>query len=272
MMLASLTACGSGSDPEKVTFVLDWTPNTNHTGIYVAQEMGYFEEEGLEVEIAQPPEDSSVALVASGKADFSISFQGFMQATPVDSVAVYALFDNEEVGSSSKQGADSTFMTDVFMRIAAALGLTDAQARAAISGSFMVSADNAHAVHPNHPEKYDASNRTFINGGVVIKHNANQKYTTDGVSSAVFASICEKAGVPVQHFANRSDVLGGSTLGNIASNHVSMNSVDIGLAQLAMHSAYETAGVKDLSYMVDALSAFYQTDVQVLSDGTVKLV
>ena len=199
------------------------------------------------------------------------SMQAFVSAPAQRHVNVCAVFDNEEVGSSSKQGADSTFMTDVCMRICASLGLSDAQARAAIAGSFMVSADNAHGVHPNHPEKYDMGNRTFLNGGVVIKHNANQKYTTDGVSAAVFASICEKAGVPVQHFANRSDVLGGSTLGNIANNHVSMNTVDIGLAQLAMHSAYETAGVKDIAYMVDALKCFYQTDVCVLEDGAIAL-
>jgi len=199
------------------------------------------------------------------------SAQAFVQAQAEGHVNMCAVFDNEEVGSSSKQGADSTFLSDVCMRIAAALGLSDAQARAAIAGSFLVSADNAHAVHPNHPEKYDVSNRTFMNGGVVIKHNANQKYTTDGVSAAIFASVCEKAGVPVQHFANRSDVLGGSTLGNIASNHASMNSVDIGLAQLAMHSAYETAGIRDVTYMVDALKAFYQTDIRVNADGCVTL-
>jgi hypothetical protein len=139
------------------------------------------------------------------------SMQAFAAAPAAGHVNMCAVFDNEEVGSSSKQGADSTFLTDVCMRIAASAGLSDAQARAAIAGSFMVSADNAHGVHPNHPEKYDMGNRTFLNGGVVIKHNANQKYTTDGVSAAVFASVCEKAGVPVQHFANRSDVLGGST-------------------------------------------------------------
>jgi len=199
------------------------------------------------------------------------SLKAFLSAKAENHVNVYAVFDNEEVGSSTKQGADSTFLSDVLTRLSAALGLTDSQIRAAIAGSFMVSADNAHGVHPNHPEKFDMGNRTFMNGGVVIKHNANQKYTTDGVSNAVFASICEKAGVPVQHFANRSDVLGGSTLGNIANTHASMNTVDIGLAQLAMHSAYETAGAKDVGYMVDALSMFYRTDVRVVADGVVEL-
>ena len=121
----------------------------------------------------------------------------------------------------------------------------------------MVSADNAHAVHPNHPEKFDKQNRTYMNQGVVIKHNANQKYTTDAVSSARFTLICERAGVPVQHFVNRSDLPGGSTLGNISNTHVSMDTVDIGLAQLAMHSLYETAGTKDLEYLISALKEMW---------------
>ena len=149
----------------------------------------------------------------------------------------------------------------------AALGADDAALRAAACRSFMVSADNAHAVHPNHPEKYDAENRVFMNGGVVIKHNANQKYTTYAVSIAVFSEICARAGVPVQHFSNRSDVLGGSTLGNIANTHLSMNTVDIGLAQLARHSSYETAGTADVEYMIKALRAFYGTEIRMTGDG-----
>ena len=195
------------------------------------------------------------------------SLCAFLEAAPQANTQVFAMFDNEEVGSSSKQGADSTLLGDVFHRVAAALGATDAQARAAMAASFMVSADNAHAVHPNHPETYDAQNRTFMNRGVVIKHSANQKYTTDAVSDAIFSRICERAGVPVQHFANRSDLLGGSTLGSIANTQVSMNTVVIGLAQLAMHSAYETAGTKDVTYMIDALRAFYQTRIEICGDG-----
>ena len=177
------------------------------------------------------------------------------------------MLDNEEVGSGSKQGADSTFLGDVLARAASALGKSADDIRAMIASSFMVSADNAHAVHPNHPEKYDAGNRTYMNGGVVIKHNANQKYTTDAVSCAIFEGICAGAGVPVQHFANRSDVLGGSTLGNIANAHTSMNTVDIGLAQLAMHSSYETAGCQDAAMMVRALTAFYSAQIDTLGDG-----
>ena len=136
----------------------------------------------------------------------------------------------------------------------------------------MISADNAHAVHPNHPEKYDEDNRVYMNRGVVIKSNANQKYTTDGLSAAVFERICREAGVPVQFFANRSDVPGGSTLGNIANTHASMNTVDVGLAQLSMHSACETAGARDLEYMVRAMQAFYESEIDVGEDGTLSLI
>ena len=174
-----------------------------------------------------------------------------------EAIQVCAVFDNEEVGSRTRQGADSTFLRDTLTRAGFALGAPDWEIRAAMADGFMVSADNAHALHPNHPEKYDRQNRVFMNGGVVIKHNANQKYTTDAVSDARFTLICEKAGVPVQHFANRSDIPGGSTLGNISNAHVSMSTVDIGLAQLAMHSACETAGTKDPDYLIRAMEAFW---------------
>ena len=174
-----------------------------------------------------------------------------------DAVNVCAVFDNEEVGSATRQGAASSFLYDTLTRLGFALGASDGEIRAAVAGGFMVSADNAHAVHPNHPEKFDKQNRAYMNRGVVIKHNANQKYTTDAVSSACFTLLCEKAGVPVQHFVNRSDLPGGSTLGNISNTHVSMDTVDIGLAQLAMHSVYETAGTKDLEYLIKSLKALW---------------
>jgi len=199
------------------------------------------------------------------------SLCAFADAPVGNHVNVLSVFDNEEVGSSTRQGADSSFLTDTLARIAAGLGWNDEQTRAAISASFMVSADNAHAVHPNHPEVYDADNRVYMNGGVVIKHNANRKYTTDGISCAIFSAICEKAGVAVQHFANRSDLPGGSTLGNIANTHASMNTVDIGMAQLAMHSCYETAGAQDIAYMTDALRAFYTTHIVTHADGAYAL-
>ncbi len=178
-------------------------------------------------------------------------------STPRDMINVCAVFDNEEVGSGSRQGADSGFLYDTLTRLGFALGASDGEIRAAMAGSFLVSADNAHAVHPNHPEKSDKQNRPVMNGGIVIKHNANLKYTTDALSSARFALVCEKAGVPVQHFANRSDIAGGSTLGHISTAHVSVESVDIGLAQLAMHSVCETAGTKDLPMLVRALEEMW---------------
>ncbi len=180
---------------------------------------------------------------------------------------VYCLFDNEEGGSQTKQGAASTFLYDVLNRIAAACGLNAAELARRIASSFLVSCDNAHAVHPNHPEYQDKNHAVYMNGGVVVKYNANQKYTTDAVSAGLFGLICERAGVPVQRYANRADMAGGSTLGNIANTQVSLNTIDIGLPQLAMHSAYETAGAKDTELMVKALTAFFGTEIRMNRDG-----
>ena len=195
------------------------------------------------------------------------SLCGFVAAEGAKHINMYCVFDNEEVGSGTRQGADSTFMADVIERIADCLGASREEMRAALASGFLVSADNAHAMHPNHPEKADAKNRPFMNEGIVIKFSANQKYTTDGVSHAIFADICKKAGVPVQYFANRSDSLGGSTLGNISGSHVSIPTVDIGLAQLAMHSSYETAGTLDAEYMAKGLKAYYEAEFTMTDDG-----
>ncbi len=197
------------------------------------------------------------------------SLQAFLQAGNDRVVNVYCCFDNEEVGSNTKQGAMSTFLTDVLERINAGLGRTREEYLQAQARSYLVSCDNAHAVHPNHPQKTDAENCVWMNRGVVIKESANQKYTTDAFSRAVFAQICELADVPVQAFANRSDSAGGSTLGNLSNTQVSLHAVDIGLAQLAMHSSYETAGVSDTEYMIRALQMFYQTDIRVEGAGRV---
>ena len=160
-----------------------------------------------------------------------------------------------------------TFLSDTLKRIVLSLGGMEESYYAALASSFMLSADNAHVMHPNHPEYSDSQNMTFMNQGIVVKFNANQKYTTDAVSEAVFHAICEKAGVPVQHYANRSDLAGGGTLGNISGSHVSINTLDIGLAQLAMHSCYETAGVKDVDYMIRGMKAFYETEIESTQDG-----
>ena len=199
------------------------------------------------------------------------SLKGFLEVENDKNINVYACFDNEEVGSGTKQGAASTFLYDVLWRANKALGNTEEEYYRAVAGSFMLSCDNAHAVHPNYKQKTDATNCVYMNDGIVVKSHAGQKYTSDAVSVAVFKMICEKAGVPVQFFANRSDEAGGSTLGNIAMAQVSMNTVDIGLPQLAMHSAYETAGVKDTEYMIKAVKTFYGSHITTASDGNYML-
>lgn len=191
------------------------------------------------------------------------SLNGFITAKGGGAVNIYCCFDNEEVGSNTKQGAMSTFLRDTLRRINSLLGKTEEEYHAAIARSFMVSFDNAHALHPNHPEKYDVGNRCFMNKGIVIKENAAQKYTTDAFSRAVFKEICSRAKVPCQLFANRSDSAGGSTLGNLSNMQVSLHSVDIGLAQLAMHSAYETAGSRDTEYAIEALRVYYSSMIEI---------
>ncbi len=193
---------------------------------------------------------------------------GFLQAKPGNSVPVFAIFDNEEVGSLTKQGANSTFLEDTLTRICFSCGKDIEEQKKVIASSFMVSADNAHAVHPNHGEKADPVNRPQMNKGIVIKFNANQKYTTDAVAQAYFKDICNSAEVPTQSFTNRSDMLGGSTLGNLSNSHVSLNTVDIGLAQLAMHSCYETAGTKDTEYLAKAMQKFFSSSFIQEEEGT----
>ncbi len=192
------------------------------------------------------------------------SLMGFLAASEKceensDHIAVFCAFDNEETGSVSRQGAASTFLQDTLLRINECLGRTQEEYRMALDDSFMISCDNAHAVHPNHPEMADPVNRPKMNGGIVIKYNANQKYTTDAVSGAVFKHLCRLADVPYQVYTNRSDIAGGSTLGNISNTQVSLRCVDIGLAQLAMHSPYETAGIKDTWYLQRLAEVFYRT-------------
>ena len=185
------------------------------------------------------------------------SMEGLLRAQNHESIAVHCVMDNEEVGSGTKQGAASTFLKDTLLRINMGLGRTYEEYLMTLAGSFMVSADNAHALHPNYTDKTDPTNHPVLNKGIVIKFNANQKYCTDAVSAAIFKELCTKAGVPYQTFVNRSDVAGGSTLGNISNTQVPMNTVDIGLPQLAMHSPYETAGVKDTEYLVRAAEELF---------------
>lgn len=186
------------------------------------------------------------------------AFRGYTMGPKQKHIAVFALFDNEEVGSGTRQGAASTFLADTLTRLTEALGLTQSQKLAMLARSFMISADNAHAVHPNYASESDPVNRPVINGGIVIKFNAQQKYCTDGYSAAHFRALCQDANVPTQVFTNRSDRLGGSTLGNLSNLQVALPSVDIGLPQLAMHSSYETAGIKDTAYLVMAAAKFFE--------------
>ena len=194
--------------------------------------------------------------------------QGFIQADETDTIPVLAVLDSEEVGSATNQGADSTFLADTLSRICGCLQLEEKQV---LSGSFLVSADNAHAVHPNHPELSDANNAPLPGAGVVIKFNANGRYTTDGLSAAVFRKICQNAQVPVQTYCNRADIAGGSTLGAISLSHVSVPSVDIGLAQLAMHSCYETMAAKDIEDLVSAVCAFYGASIRDDGEGNLEI-
>ena len=194
--------------------------------------------------------------------------EGFLAAKEGGSVPVLCVFNNEEVGSGTRQGADSTFLTDVLERVSTALGR---DWRTMAANSFMVSADNAHAVHPAHPELYDGVERPVLNGGVVLKYNANQKYTTDAVSGAVFRETCRTAGVPVQRYSNRADLPGGSTLGNISSAHLSIPTVDIGLPQLAMHASYEVAGSRDTADLVKVMTAYFGRSFRYLPDGGMTL-
>ena len=185
------------------------------------------------------------------------SLKGFLTAPKQSFMTVHCVLDNEETGSATKQGAASTFLYDTLTRAYRSLHMTEEDYLIHLADSFMISADNAHAVHPNYTDKADPSNRPFLNGGIVIKFNAGQKYCTDGISAAMFRDICQKAQVPVQTFTNRSDMAGGSTLGNISNTRVALNTVDIGLPQLAMHSPYETAGINDTEYLIKAAEKFF---------------
>ena len=213
--------------------------------------------------------------IASGRLDdlqcAFASLKGFLEAAPKDSVAVHCVFDNEEVGSGTKQGAAGTFLRDTLRRIASAFGKTEEEYLMSLASSFLVSADNAHAVHPNHADKADPTNRIYLNKGIVIKYSANQKYTTDAVSGAIMRVICEHAGVPYQTFTNRSDMPGGSTLGNISQSQVALNTVDVGLPQLAMHSPYETAGAMDTAYLAAAAKVLFSSSLEETGSGELAL-
>ena len=190
--------------------------------------------------------------------------QGFLNAEGGSSIPVLCVFDSEEVGSSSVQGAASKLLETALSRICESLDLDE---HIMLSNSFMISADNAHAIHPNHPELADASNAPVINEGVVLKFNANLRYSTDGVAAAIFRKVCQKAECKVQTYCNRADIPGGSTLGNISLSHVSVPTADIGLPQLAMHSCYETAGVQDALDLEKIMEVYYASSLEVSEES-----
>ena len=192
------------------------------------------------------------------------TLQGFLMAKQARNIPVLGIFDNEEIGSETRQGAGSMFLPDTLQAIAEALG---ADYRKLLTASFMLSCDNGHGLHPNHPELADRTQAPILGQGIIIKHSP--RYTTDGISTAVFTQICEKAHVPLQHYCNRPDQLGGATLGNIANTKAGMMSADIGMAQLAMHSSFETAGCADVGYMIRAIQAMYETALTVESESIV---
>ena len=262
----------------KYNFAVDMQPLYGEKGGFhrrIAEAAGVAEEDLLTHDLflynPQPGVEWGGYISAPRLDDLQCAFaalQGFLTAGESQSAAVYCLFDNEEVGSQTKQGAASTFLRETLERICDALGLT---LRTMAAGSFLLSCDNAHAVHPNHPEYADKNHAVRMNGGVVIKYNASQRYATDAVSAALFQTVCEAAGVLFQRYANRPDMAGGSTLGSIANTQVSLNMADIGLAQLAMHSAFETAGAEDTAHMVQALKTFFGMTLRTGGDGTYQL-
>ena len=192
------------------------------------------------------------------------TMQGFLNARDTDSVPVFCAFDDEEVGSNSPQGAASTILEFTLERICEAL---DLDIHRMLGQSFLVSADNAHALHPSHPELADQANAPIMGRGVVLKFNAAQRYTTDGISASVFRKICNRIGVPVQTYTNRPDIKGGSTLGHISLTHVSVPTADIGLPQVAMHSCYETAAVADLAHLEKAMTEYFSSALVVSMRG-----
>ncbi len=205
---------------------------------------------GLQDEFISCGKLDDLAMVHAG-------MKALLASQDCDGTKVLAVFDNEEVGSGTKQGAGSPMLRTIIERIVAGLGGSTEDLHRAIHHSFMISADMAHALHPNYPEKHDPTNHPVMNGGPVIKLNANQKYVTDGDSAAVFATVCRMAGVPYQTFVNHSDMAGGSTLGNILLSQMELRGVDIGNPMWGMHSVRETAGTQDHDYVIKAFTTFY---------------
>ena len=246
----------------------------------LAEELGVAEQDILDRDLVLAPRQQASRLGPDGElfvspriddlASAAVTLKAFLEAAPHTDDAcapVWAMLDNEEVGSGTRQGAASSFLRDTLDRIYDAIPHSAQGQQRAFANSFLLSADNAHAAHPAFPGKADAANPVRLGGGVVLKYNASQKYTTTGLTGGVFREICRRAGVPVQVFANRADMPGGSTLGNLQSLTLPIPMADIGLPQLAMHAAVETAAVADLQAMTEAVTAFYRVHLRCLGDG-----
>ena len=249
----------------------------NSLGKIVAEAAGVKEESILDTELFLYPHMPGTQWGAAGEFisapkldDLQCVFgglKGFLSATDGESADVFCVFDNEEVGSMTKQGAGSGFLKDVLLRVSAALGRAAEERRKDMASTLLVSMDNAHAVHPNHPEYADRRDRPEMNKGIVIKYNAVQRYATSAVSAALFMEVCRRANVPIQRYTNRPDLMGGTTLGAIIASHMAVDTVDVGLAQLAMHSAYETAGALDTEYLMRASREFFSSNFRRSPEG-----
>ena len=200
------------------------------------------------------------------------SLYGLLESTEAESIPVHLLLDNEEIGSMTRQGAASGFLRETLERICEGLGLSGADYLTKLPQSFLLSADNGHALHPNYPEKCDPVNRPVMGSGVVLKYSGNQKYTTDAVSAAIVRILAEKAGARLQVFTNHSDIPGGSTLGNISSQQVAVKSADVGVAQLAMHSPYETCAASDVDDLVKLARTLFSSAVTEDENGVVEVL
>ena len=254
---------GTAGSEEKLLELLEKTAGGKILGhdlfLYVRQKASVW---GLEEEYLSAPAIDDLACIWC-------TLEGFLAAEESRSVPLFCAFDNEEVGSETMQGAGSNMLELQILRICRSMGW---ETDVLLSQTFMISADNAHAIHPNHPEFADPNHAPVLNGGVVLKVNANQKYTTDGVSAAVFRTLCKKADVQMQTYCNRSDILGGSTLGHIAMGHVSVHSADIGLPQLAMHSCVETTGTRDVESMCKVMACFFGSTYHSDQDSTYQIL
>ena len=259
-----LPLLGEGTDKGKLKELLAKAAGAEEEALLGYDLFLYLREEGriwgAEQEFYSSPKIDDLQCAFASK-------EAFLQAGNTGMSKVLAIFDNEEVGSGTKQGAKSTFLADVLARIQESLFLTRGESIRQIASSMMLSADNGHAMHPNHTDKADPTNAPHLNGGVLIKYNANQKYTTDGIAEALFKKTLQKAEIPYQEYTNRSDIAGGSTLGNLSNEKISLNTVDMGAAQLAMHSAFETGGTKDTVSLMEGIRAFYESSIQMEEDG-----